>query len=195
MIHPRTKPASSRPPLYEPMDGAESVRRPIASGVQASAAHLYPGHVLAPVEPTTVTTILGSCVSVCLWDAARLVGGINHFLLPDSPVGDRFSGRFAAVACRRLLAAFLDAGSDRRDLRAKVFGGACVIGALGALEGAAGHLGQRNVEAAFAFLDAERIPVVAQDVGGRLGRKVVYMTATGDAWVRAIHHHGGARGR
>jgi chemotaxis protein CheD len=181
--------ASSAPPFFEPM--AESgVRRPLVPEA-ATHTHLYPGHILAPTEPTTLTTILGSCVAVCLWDQVRMVGGMNHFLLPDSPLGERYSGRYASVACRRLLDAFLESGSERRHLLAKVFGGACVIGAL---EHSARQLGDKNVDAALAFLADERIPVIAKDVGGRLGRKLVYSTSSGDAWVRSIHR-GGVRGR
>ena len=73
--------------------------------------------------------------------------------------------------------------SDRRDLRAKVFGGASV---LDAFKTAAMQLGPRNVETAMAALAREKIEVLAAEVGGKFGRRLVYFTDTGTAWVKTI---------
>src|SRR5580658_7959559 len=44
---------------------------------------LYPGQVFATREPIVISTILGSCAAVCLWDRQKKAGGMNHYLLPD----------------------------------------------------------------------------------------------------------------
>lgn len=142
--------------------------------------YLAPGRLYASSAAEQVTTILGSCVAVCLWDAERGVGGVNHFLLPD---GVPPSARFGGSAVSLLLESVLDLGAARSRLRAKVFGGASV---LEAFRTRSQPLGARNVEAARERLRDADIPVVGEDVGGDLGRKLVFEIQTGLAWIRVI---------
>lgn len=146
------------------------------------ALYLHPGALAVAAEPSAVTTILGSCVSVCLFDPVLRVGGANHYLLPDHGAAAP-STRFAGEALRELLARVLALGADRRRLQAKVFGGACVVEAF---RRSAGHLGTRNVEAALRFLETERIPVMAEDTGGERGRKLLFHTDDGTVLVRPL---------
>ena len=145
----------------------------------AVRVYLAPGRLYASAEAVQVTTILGSCVSVCLWDAQQRVGGINHFLLPE---GVPPSPRFGASATSLLIEEVLALGAHRSRLRAKVFGGACVLEAFRKSH----PLGMRNVEVALERLRVEQVPVVGEDVGGDLGRKLVFDVQTGSAWIRAI---------
>ena len=146
--------------------------------------YLAPGRLYASGEDVQVTTILGSCVAVCIWDAQAEVGGINHFLLPSgSPASPRFGDRAVALLIERVL----ERGAQRGRLAAKVFGGACVLEAFRADQGS---LGARNVEIAREQLEAAAIPVVGEDVGGDRGRKVVFHVRTGAAWVRSIEMKG-----
>ncbi len=142
--------------------------------------YLAPGLLYVSAEAVQVTTILGSCVAVCLWDAQERVGGINHFLLPE---GVPPSTRFGANAVPMLIERVLELGARRSRLKAKVFGGACVLEAFRA---SSEPLGARNVEVARERLRAEEIPVVGEDVGGDLGRKLVFDVQTGSVWIRAI---------
>jgi chemotaxis protein CheD len=163
-------------------------RRPEPEGASRSLApaprtvNLYAGQIIVSREPTILTTILGSCVAVCLWDAANGSGGMNHFLLPER-VRDGAATRYASAACEQLIARMVEIGSEPRRLVAKVFGGAAVIDAL---RQGVQHLGERNVATAMALLEREKIPVVAEDVLGRYGRKLVFHTHSGVAWVKAI---------
>jgi chemotaxis protein CheD len=142
--------------------------------------YLAPGRLFASGEDVAVTTILGSCVAVCLWDAEVRVGGMNHFLLPD---GAPESPRFGRYAVPLLVRSLLELGARRSRLRAKLFGGACVLEAF-RREG--GHLGTRNVEMARERLRTEAIRVVEEDVGGELGRKLVFAVRTGATRARVI---------
>jgi len=151
---------------------------PPASGPER--VYLAPGRLYVSSADVQVTTILGSCVAVCLWDPQARVGGVNHFLLPS---GTPASPRFGDAAMAELIASVLELGARRARLMAKVFGGACV---LEAFRGESASLGLRNVEAAHEWLRGAGIPVVSQDVGGHRGRKVVFRIRTGGAWVRAI---------
>jgi chemotaxis protein CheD len=152
--------------------------------VPATNKYLPPGQICASWEPARISTILGSCVAVCLWDEERGVGGMNHFLLPSGTRGTHPAAqRFGDVAVPRLIEKVLEVGGRRDGLRAKVFGGACV---LAAFRGRQPHLGTRNVEVAFGILKAEGIPILAEDVGGSRGRKLVFSTWDGDAWVKEL---------
>jgi chemotaxis protein CheD len=162
-------------------------KAPRDSGAGSSVAvdrYLPPGQLLASWEPARITTILGSCVAVCLWDPELGLGGMNHFLLPrGSATTPSAACRFGNLAVPRLIDGVLAVGCRREGLRAKVFGGACV---LEAFRGGARHLGTQNVEAALEVLKREAIPVVAEDIGGDRGRKLVFSTSDGGAWVRSL---------
>ena len=135
------------------------------------------------IEPCQVVTILGSCVSVCLWDAKRKVGGMNHFLLPHWRQSGNASMRFADVAVPALLRRMMELGARREFITAKVFGGA----ALHRDEREyASSLGAGNVAAALNLLAIESIPVVAQETGGSTGRKIVFHSDEGAAWSKPV---------
>lgn len=145
--------------------------------------YLYPGEFVTSADPCAVTTVLGSCVAVCLWDKVRRFGGMTHFILPHEVGNGLSSPRFGNVAIRLVLEGLADLGSNPRDLQAKLFGGAAIHGA-GA--GEALTLGARNIAAARHSLEQARIPVVAEDVGGTVGRKIRFDTAEGAVWVKAL---------
>lgn len=153
------------------------------SGAVRRSAYIQPGQIFVATEPAEAITVLGSCVAVCLWDGRRRHGGINHFLLPYMVAGSLASPRFGTVATEQLLGALQNAGSRREDLTAKLFGGAAVIEAFRKGDD---HLGARNVEVARRVLQEQRIPVVAEDVLGNRGRKLIFHTGTGVALVRLI---------
>lgn len=147
------------------------------------SAYIQPGQIFLSTAPVEAVTVLGSCVAVCLWDPRGRIGGINHFLLPYLVAGSLASPRFGTVATEELVTAMQKAGSRREDLTAKLFGGAAVIEAFRKGDD---HLGARNVEVARRVLQERSIPIVAEDVLGRRGRKLIFHTGTGVALVRLI---------
>lgn len=146
-------------------------------------AYVHVGQLYASADHKMVSTILGSCVSVCLWDAEAGVGGLNHFLLPQCVSNGVSSPRFGNVAIRELLAEVHRLGGARHRLQAKLFGGASVIDAFQTTNSS---LGMQNVSLARRFLADAGIPIVNEDVGGTQGRKLVFRTNDGSAWVRHI---------
>ena len=76
---------------------------------------LHPGEMFAGDQPIVITTVLGSCISVVLWDTSRRIGGINHFLLPNGP-SDEDSGRYGDSAVVLLLRKMRDFGISRVDV-------------------------------------------------------------------------------
>lgn len=145
--------------------------------------YLHPGKVFASREGHAVTTILGSCVAVCLWEPSSRIGGINHFLLPTHGGDVAASTRFGDLAIQDLIEQLLALGCRRHNLRSKIFGGACVLEAFQVREN---HLGQRNVEVAETCLRTADIPLVGRDVGGMRGRKLIFHTDDGAAWVKPL---------
>lgn len=143
--------------------------------------YLHAGQLTIAATPTAVVTVLGSCVAVCLHDPVTRVGGVNHFLLPHHVERER-STRFGTIAVPELVEAVVRAGASRASIVAKVFGGASVIGALSRTR----RLGDENAALAFRLLEEARIPVLQQDVGGARGRKLVFLTDDGTAWVRPL---------
>jgi chemotaxis receptor (MCP) glutamine deamidase CheD len=152
----------------------------VAPSLNEMTIHI--GGVHASAEPVIIRTLLGSCIAVCLWDRARNIGGMNHFLLPsgDSLEGD--PGRFGVHAMDRLIGAMMKLGADRRQLVAKVFGGAHVLDIAESDTG----VPQRNIAFIRDFLEYDRIPVAAEDVGGHQPRDVRFYTATHRVRVRRV---------
>ena len=143
---------------------------------------LLPGNIFVSAEQVWVTTILGSCISVCLWDRVKKIGGINHFLLPFWNGRGLASPKYGNIAIERLVERMIAQGSDLKHLRAKVFGGAKILHNGSADE----SIGLRNIALAKSYLESKAIAVIAFDVGGRLARKIRFNTLTGDVLVKKM---------
>ena len=143
---------------------------------------VHPGKLAVSATPCRITTILGSCVAVSLHDLTTGIGGINHYLLPRAPRGER-SPRFGDHAVPQLLEAVERLGARRSNLVAKVVGGACV---LDVFRDQASHLGNQNVTAAFELLHELKLPVMMAETGGRKARHVTFHSITGDLVVRTL---------
>jgi chemotaxis protein CheD len=135
---------------------------------------LYPGQVFATREPIVISTILGSCAAVCLWDRHKKAGGMNHYLLPDGVSEGENRLRYGNSANPELLKQVLALGCEIRNLQAKIFGGSCAFGANPSTS-----LGTRNVLLAEDFLRTAGILVVEKDVSGKRGRRLVFQIADG----------------
>jgi len=137
---------------------------------------LRQGTIIADRRPQQVSTVLGSCVSVCLFDRQAGVGGINHYLLPFWNGNGMPTPRFGNIAIELLQQKLLRLGASPQQLQAKIFGGAALL-----TDGTGPFsVGNRNIDVARYLLEQLKIPIVAEDVGGRSGRKIIFHTATGD---------------
>ena len=156
---------------------------PLVIGDAVPNVYLYPGRIFTSGEPSVVSTILGSCVAVCLWDPAVAVGGINHYLLPANPGRGASDPRYGDMAMTRLLDSMVERGAAIRRLVAKIVGGASV---LRAFDNARKSIGDQNVAIAREFLERMNIHVAGDQTGGRRGRKLLFHTGDGTAWVKEI---------
>lgn len=136
--------------------------------------------LFASREQASVTTILGSCISVCLWDPVLRVGGMNHYQLPLWNGEGLKTPRYGNIAIAMLIDKMSVLGCRADNLRAKVFGGANMT------EGTCGMLnvGERNIMLAISTLEEKRIPVVGKDTGGTQARKLMFITSSGDVFVK-----------
>jgi chemotaxis protein CheD len=167
--------------LRPALAGADDLARP--------RLFLRPGEHIVAASPTEVATVLGSCVSVCLWDPVRGHGAVNHFLLPVGGAGTAEAAwRYGDCAVDLLIGKMLALGARRGELHAKVFGGAHLL-ATG--PDGAPRLGSRNVTVALERLASHHLEIEAQAVLGRHGRKLVFHTDTGSAWVKTLGTEGG----
>jgi chemotaxis protein CheD len=135
---------------------------------------LFPNDIYASKKPTRVQTILGSCVSVCLYDVVLCYGSLNHYMLPWWNGDGIPSPKYGDIALARLLEAMNSLGCKTENLVAKIFGGANLhqFGSRGY------DIGARNIATAERILTKESIKVIARSTGGLAGRKIVFCTNT-----------------
>ncbi len=138
--------------------------------------YLHPSTILISKDPQWVTTVLGSCVSVCMFDKKQCIGGINHFMLPYWNGEGLESPRYGNVAIFQLYQKMLEFGVKKEDIVCKIFGGAEVLGEQSSVF----NVGQRNIEVARKKTLEMGIPVVSSSTGGKQGRKIHFNTGTGE---------------
>lgn len=143
---------------------------------------LYASTLFAEKKPTEIQTVLGSCVSVCLYDPVLNVGGINHYMLPLWTGEGLATAKYGNIAIEKLLERMIELGCYRKSLIAKIFGGAEQLGDHGIY-----GIGKRNVVVAHETLSSLKIPVVASSVGGDIGRKIRFNTGTGQVLMKFVN--------
>ncbi|MDP1646520.1 MAG: chemoreceptor glutamine deamidase CheD [Thiobacillus sp.] len=148
-------------------------------------AKILPGEYYFTSKPMMIVTVLGSCVAACIRDRVSGIGGMNHFMLPDSG-GDAGSPasasmRYGAYAMEVLINQVLKAGARRENLEAKVFGGGNVLRGFTSI-----NVGERNAQFVRDYLHAENIRIVAEDLNDVHPRKVYFFPQTGKVLVKKL---------
>ena len=136
--------------------------------------HIHQGECRVSEDPRVVlTTTLGSCIAACLRDPIAGVGGMNHFLLPDTEEGDHSASlRYGANAMELLVNGLLSIGAKRERLEAKLFGG-------GRMSDGLADIGEKNAEFAELYLKRERIPLLGGSTRGREARRIQFWPVSG----------------
>jgi chemotaxis protein CheD len=170
---------------------APALAVPVSSGSHdagSSNSHfLHAGQVFVSAKGKSIVLILGSCVGVCIWDSVHAIGGATHYLLPSWDGTGVASPRYGNVAVSILVKKLLEAGANRGQLQAKVFGGGCLFDSMRESgPHKEQHLGSRNVELALEVLTKAHIPVVSRVVGVDRGQRIVFRTDTGDAEIKIL---------
>ncbi len=178
-------------PSLEPvLPGFEHLRRYWDPVQSCMTVKVLPGEFYISNQQEVLTTVLGSCVSACIHDPRRRIGGMNHFMLPQ-PLGERDgwsstvgrAARYGSDAMEQLINALLAAGSQRADLQVKVFGGGRVLAQLT-------DIGERNIEFVKRYIAAENLKLLASDLGDVYPRQVQFFPDSGRARVRLLRRQG-----
>jgi len=143
---------------------------------------LYPAALYASKEPFQINTILGSCVAVCFYDRVLKYGGMCHYMLPYWNGEGLASPKYGNIAVEKLLEKMYTFGSKKFNLVAKVFGGGEVIDT----KNSQFNIGERNIKLAWEVLEEQKIEIVSSSVGGKLGRKIIFYTHTGEVKQRYV---------
>lgn len=174
------------PTLPEAMPGFEHLRRYWDPVQGCMNVKVLPGEFYVGAQEELVSTVLGSCVSACIHDPVRGIGGMNHFMLPEPRGGsDSWSStvgraaRYGSDAMEHLINALLKAGAQRSDFTVKLFGGGRVLAQMS-------DVGQRNIEFVRRYIATEKLRVVAEDLGDVYPRQVQFFPQSGKARVRLL---------
>ena len=143
-----------------------------------AAVKILPGEYFVDNEDILVMTTLGSCIAACLWDRTAMIGGMNHFMLPEG-AGD--SGRYGSFAMELLINEMMKRGASKSRMEAKIFGGGAVISGMNTI-----NVGERNTNFVIDYLKTERIPIVSKDVMDIYPRKVCFLPHSGKAMVKRL---------
>jgi chemotaxis protein methyltransferase CheR len=151
-----------------------------------TAREIISGQYHAAKTPTRIATVLGSCVAACLYDPQARIGGMNHFMLPDQKTDMQVCARYGVHAMELLINEIMKLGGDRRRLQAKVFGGASLLG----FSDSPWNVANLNCVFVREFLNMERIPIVAERLGGNQPLRVFFLTDTAKVLVKALRSPG-----
>ncbi len=188
MAHAR--PAHSHPPQHA---------RPHPTGAEGEAQTFYferaferhavkvlPGEFFVSGDDIVLSTVLGSCVSACVWDRQASIGGMNHFMLPGAeggkdsdPIG--LAGRYGAFAMEQLINELIKRGGRKANFEAKLFGGGHVMRNFTTM-----NVGERNAGFVLDFLKTEGIRVASQDLLDIYPRRVAFFPTTGRALCKKL---------
>ena len=149
---------------------------------------IYPGEFWSSTGPELISTVLGSCVSITLFDPIAVIGGMNHFMLAkDSSNTAADSGKllskFGDYAMSLLIEDMEKKGAKLSRCTAKVFGGSNIFNVPTA---SATNIGFANIEFAFDFLQKNKIQIVSSDTGGKAPRKIYFDPVTSKVYLKHI---------
>lgn len=143
---------------------------------------IHVGEIHVGARPTEISTILGSCVAVCLYDNVQRIGSMNHYLVPLWNGNGLQSPKYGNISITRLIESMLNIGCDISNMEAKVFGGANVIDVANDNM----MIGRKNILVAKEVLKEYGIPIVAQDTGGEKGRRIMMRSDTGKIFLKYL---------
>lgn len=172
--------------MDECFQGFEHVKRYWDGSRDKSVAKILPGEYYVTKNLELITTVLGSCVAVCIRDEISKIGGMNHFMLPlqnknsSVTIGKtNLASRYGNWAMEHLINDIIKFGGDKTRLEIKVFGGGAVME-----ENIVNNIGDKNIKFVNDYLKSENMVIAAQDVGGKWARKVVFDPLTGEVLLK-----------
>jgi len=154
--------------------------------ITKTVVNIHIGEYYSSREPAIISTVLGPCVAVCLYDRSSKIGGMNHILMPGSgslSLKNRgIESRYAITAMELLINQMMRLGADRYNLTAKIFGGASILSAISP----GFSMGMKNVESVVNFLITENIHIKNYNFGGSDSRRIYYHTDSDTVLLKRI---------
>ena len=172
----------------EAIPGFEGINRYWDKLHNSFAAKILPGEYYITLQDEIVVTVLGSCVSACIRDKVRGIGGMNHFMLPhcyDDLSHHLASGpsttasRYGSYAMEMMINDILKHGGSRENLEVKIFGGGKILKQMT-------DVGLRNIQFVEDYIATEGIPLIAEDTGDIYPRKVVFHPHSGKVKIKKL---------
>jgi len=172
------------------IDGFDHINRYLDKERGVIAAKILPGEYYVTQDDELITTVLGSCISACIRDKALGLGGMNHFMLPETTAHKLKQGNEAVVgnatrygnyAMEHLINTILTNGGKRKNLEVKVFGGGKIIPTMT-------DVGLKNIDFILEYIDTEGLTLLSQDLGDIYPRKIIYFPKTGKVGMKRINH-------
>ena len=154
--------------------------------METNKIFLLPGELCVEQAPTAISTLLGSCVAVCLYNKRLKFGGMNHFMLPSVRKDEAPSGKYGDYSTKQLLEKMLAIDANKNHIEASIIGGGAVTGHLGNVVGVGVSIGANNIIMARNILQEQKIAVVQKSIGSDHGRKVCFHTWNGEIQIRKI---------
>ena len=155
---------------------------------------IFPGEYYISSDNEIISTLLGSCISVCLYDKFAGIGGMNHFMLPEnlkkkettlidkSHINQSYSlTKYGLTSMEVLILEMQKKGADRRNITAKVFGGGKTVFNQSAL-----GIGDQNIKFIKSYLKVENIPLTSENTGDCYARKVLFNTGDNSVLLEKI---------
>jgi chemotaxis protein CheD len=155
-----------------------------AQSLHPDYRYLKPGELMCPERPLVVSTILGSCLAITMYSPRLSLGGMCHAVLPSSS-GER-SMKYIDQAFAYMLQHFARLGVGREKIEVKLFGGADTLRTTTRQVRApqTATIGRQNIVTARAMIEREGLRLAASDLGGSLGRKILFYSHTGEIFLK-----------
>lgn len=152
--------------------------------------YLHPGEFYLSERPAVVTTVLGSCISVIMYDAQSRTSAITHSQMPvctknnSSCIMCSEAYKFTDCSIKNILKLLESRNIILENITVKLFGGADVLSANS--ERSTETIGRQNIAVAIDTINKAGLKITANDTGGQQGRKIFLYTESGEIWMTRL---------
>ncbi len=164
------------------------------SGVILANVYLKPGEIFISDKPVVVKTVLGSCISVTMFNSRLRIGAICHGMLPecDEMNGCNCDGdegvRYVDCSIRNMLEKLHSFGILNNEIEVKMFGGADMFKTIRGKPNPM-NVGEQNIKAAFKIMGDSNLRLAASDIGGPSGRALMFIPNTGEVFLKKLRRN------
>lgn len=152
----------------------------VENGLKVEEYFLRPGFIFLSRTPIIISAVLGSAVAVALWDEKSCFGGLAHFLYPLAVRKNEATAQYGDAAILHLSKMFKQEGAAKSDMKAQIFGGAANA------DSECKKVAENNIATARRILGRLAIKIISEDVGGDMGRKLVYNSNSNEAIIYRV---------